>query len=91
LNLHATPVMQPGCAYPAGLSTVAPDYRSGVSTSFTIAPFEEPSPEGLLGQPGPAPKRVALLATRNRQGHCDLPISSMRPGLYQSLLPLHGW
>jgi hypothetical protein len=44
--------MQPGCAYPAGLSTVAPDYRSGVSTSFTIAPFEEPSPEGLLGQPG---------------------------------------
>jgi hypothetical protein len=31
------------------------------------------------------------LATRNRQGHCDLPISSMRPGLYQSLLPLHGW
>ena len=57
LNLHATPVMQPGCAHPAGWSTVAPDSWSGASTNFAIAPFQEPSPEGWLGQPGPGSVR----------------------------------
>ena len=85
-NLYAAPVMQPGCAHPAGWSTVAPDLWSGVSTVSPPPHFEEPGPEGLLGQPGPSSMRGLRYWPSPSVRKMHSPISS--PAGYLLLRPL---